>query len=55
MYKQENDIYTLTGHLGAIDSLIKINDSQIASGSTDSTIKIWDIPTGSCLYTLEGH
>ncbi|KAK1237731.1 hypothetical protein MKX07_003567 [Trichoderma sp. CBMAI-0711] len=28
---------------------------QIASGSSDCTIKIWDITTGACIQTLEGH
>lgn len=32
------------------------NDVNIlASGSVDKTIKIWDINTGQCLQTLEGH
>jgi WD40 repeat protein/GTPase SAR1 family protein len=27
----------------------------LASGSDDSTVKIWDIVTGQCLSTLQGH
>jgi WD40 repeat protein len=27
----------------------------IASGSRDTTIKLWDVETGSCKRTLEGH
>ncbi|KAF3399879.1 hypothetical protein F1880_008448 [Penicillium rolfsii] len=28
---------------------------RVASGSGDSTIKIWDAHTGACLQTLKGH
>lgn len=27
----------------------------MASGSCDKTLKIWDVETGACLWTLEGH
>ena len=27
----------------------------VSSGSRDKTIKIWNIITGNCLKTLEGH
>ncbi len=27
----------------------------LASGGEDSTLKIWDMQTGECLKTLEGH
>jgi WD40 repeat protein len=27
----------------------------LASGSKDSSVKLWDMPTGECLKTLEGH
>jgi len=27
----------------------------LASGSRDKTIKVWDVSTGSCLFTLVGH
>ena len=28
---------------------------RIVSGSEDSTVKVWDAATGSCVRTLEGH
>jgi WD40 repeat protein len=27
----------------------------VASGSIDKTVRVWDIQTGECQYTLEGH
>ena len=36
-----NKIYTLQGHSGTIRTLLKTNDNRLASGSGDSTIKIW--------------
>ena len=31
------------------------NPNIVVSGSDDKTIKTWDITSGSCLSTLEGH
>ena len=31
------------------------NNQQLASGSDDGTIKIWDLTSGGCIQTLEGH
>src|SRR5579859_3688728 len=31
------------------------NSRRLASGSLDKTIKIWDVETGQCVQTLEGH
>ena len=28
---------------------------RIVSGSEDNTLKVWDVATGECLATLEGH
>ena len=32
-----------------------LDEKTLISGSSDSTIKIWDLPTGSCTKTLIGH
>ena len=56
-------LQTLTGHKSYVWSITKIkgyhndynNDNIIASGSTDSTIKVWDIEEEDCLFTLTGH
>ena len=28
---------------------------QLASGSRDRTVRLWDVETGACVKTLEGH
>ena len=28
---------------------------RIVSGSYDETLKVWDVATGKCVATLEGH
>lgn len=51
------DIVWLKGaHAGAVDSVaFSPNGEQIASGSWDYTIKIWDKATGNLVRTLPGH
>ena len=46
---------TLRGHSNTVYSIIKITESQIASGSGDNTIKIWDMLTSTCIKTLKEH
>jgi WD40 repeat protein len=35
--------------------LLLLSNGQLASGSGDKTIKIWNTVTGDCIKTLEGH
>ena len=28
---------------------------RVVSGSTDKTLKVWNVATGKCVATLEGH
>ena len=28
---------------------------RVVSGSLDKTLKVWDVATGKCVATLEGH
>ena len=28
---------------------------RVVSGSFDETLKVWDVATGECVATLEGH
>ncbi len=49
-------LYTLNGHTDRVTSICySPNGQQIASGSIDKTIKIWDTATGQFLYALSGH
>ena len=46
---------TQEAHKHSVDKLQFLGYSKLASGSSDKTIKIWDIESGSCISTLEGH
>ncbi len=42
--------------MGAVNTVIISPDSQnLISGSTDTTIKLWNLNTGELLHTLTGH
>ncbi|XP_022079877.1 sterol regulatory element-binding protein cleavage-activating protein-like [Acanthaster planci] len=49
--------YTLRGHTGSVTTLYvdKNNSYQIASGSDDGMVRLWDTLTGVCLHSLWGH
>jgi WD40 repeat protein len=49
-------LLTLTGHQAAVMSVaVTPHDRRIISGSSDKTIKIWDMENGQELQTLKGH
>jgi WD40 repeat protein len=41
--------------LQGIQSVLFINDATVVSGSTDTALRIWDIGSGACVHTLNGH
>ena len=49
-------ISTLEGHQNWVCSIAFSPDGkQLASGSADRTLRLWDVETGECLQILEGH
>ena len=46
----------LTGHTRDLRSVCAMGDGRLASGSSDNTIRIWDLSKGGeCVQTLTGH
>ncbi len=39
---KKKSIATLEGHTNLVTSVVKLNDKQIASGSLDQTVRVWD-------------
>ncbi|MEH2282559.1 MAG: hypothetical protein V7K90_14730 [Nostoc sp.] len=51
-----NLLQTLTGHSSGVFSVaFSSNGQTLASGSSDNTIKLWDVRKGNLLQTLTGH
>jgi WD40 repeat protein len=49
-------LQTLEGHGDSVSSVaVSADGGRLASGSGDTTVKVWDAATGACLQTLEGH
>jgi len=49
-------IRSLLGHASWITSLLFNNETrQLISDSADNKIKVWNVETGECLHTFEGH
>ena len=46
---------TLTGHTDRVYSLAELKDGSLASGSWDTSIRIWNQQNGSLVKILEGH
>jgi len=44
-----------TGHSKGINCITKLSENQLASGSKDTSIKIWSLSDGVGLKTLNGH
>ncbi|EED12693.1 WD-repeat protein, putative [Talaromyces stipitatus ATCC 10500] len=51
-----SNLQTLTGHSESVNSVAFSSDGlTLASGSSDQTIKLWNVKTGQELQTLTGH
>ena len=44
----------LVGHENAVRALA-VHGRTVVSGSYDTTVKVWDLVTGKCKWTLSGH
>ena len=44
----------LEGHTDMVCS-IKASSNMVLSGSSDKTVRLWDLRTGKCVRTMEGH
>ena len=45
-------VRTLSGHGGWVLAVAVTGDGRVVSGSMDSTVKVWDLNSGSCLATV---
>ena len=51
-------LHTLEGHRHIRDVeavAITPDGRQVVSGSSDKTLRVWDLASGKCVHTLEGH
>jgi WD40 repeat protein len=46
---------TLNGHTGSVRELILVGDSLLASGSSDNSVRIWDLTTSISRWHWTGH
>lgn len=57
LWQSSTEVRQFLGHTDVVRKLLLFPDdpTRFASCSNDGTIKIWDIDSGKCLQTLEGH
>ncbi len=42
-------------HSGEVNCIEMISNEKLVSGSSDKTLKVWDLNTYECILTLNGH
>lgn len=53
---QANVVATLSGHASWVHSVaFSPDNTHFVSGSSDNTVKVWELDTRSCLYTFREH
>jgi len=35
--------------------VVELGDGRLASCAGDESVRVWDVSTGECMQTLEGH
>ena len=54
--KEIKPLQTFSGHSNGVSSVVFSPDGKtLASGSKDTTIKLWSVDKGECFRTLSGH
>lgn len=54
--RTKQQIFALTGHSNTVTSIAtQASDPQIITGSSDSTVKLWDLAAGKSITTLTHH
>lgn len=55
--KDPEDSKYLKGHLASVSQIKRLNNSysRLVSASQDKTVKVWDVYSGICIQTYEGH
>ena len=48
-------IFNMLGHTNNVNVFLELPNNILASGSADSTIKLWDVINGILLNTLTSH
>lgn len=51
----DRKVFESDGHRYPIRCILSLNNGYFASGSCDTTIRIWNPNTGECIKTLQGH
>jgi WD40 repeat protein len=49
------EVARLEGHTRRVTALAQLADDRLASGSSDKTIRLWDVKSGAEVGRLEGH
>ena len=48
-------LYTLKNHTSYINSLLQLSNGLLASGSSDSSINVWNVYTGALVISLRNE